>query len=74
MKLILTGCTGLIGGNVLSACLSHPAITSIIALSRRPLGATTASHPKLQIVIMENFQTYPASVKEVFADADACIW
>ncbi|OQD87520.1 hypothetical protein PENANT_c005G10105 [Penicillium antarcticum] len=70
MKVILTGSTGFVGGEVLSQCLQHPAITSIVALSRRDLPA----HEKLQVAIVEDFLTYPNSVREKIQDADACIW
>ncbi|MCJ1392868.1 hypothetical protein MMC18_005740 [Xylographa bjoerkii] len=74
MKVILTGCTGLIGSNVLDACLTHPTITSIVALSRHQLPATASSNPKLKVIIMADFGTYPTTVLDAVADADACIW
>ncbi|KAJ5762539.1 uncharacterized protein N7511_005921 [Penicillium nucicola] len=70
MKVILTGSTGFVGGEILSQCQQHPAITSIVALSRRDLPA----HEKLQVAIVEDFLKYPDSVREQIKDADACIW
>lgn len=70
MKVILLGSTGFIGKEVLDQCLKTPAITSIIALSRRDLPA----NPKLTVVIMEDFKFYPDSVLEQLKGADACIW
>jgi uncharacterized protein YbjT (DUF2867 family) len=70
MKVILLGSTGFIGKAVLDQCLKSPAITSLIALSRRDLPA----HPKLTVVIIENFKLYPDSVLELLRGADACIW
>jgi uncharacterized protein YbjT (DUF2867 family) len=70
MKVILTGSTGFVGREVLSQCLQHPAITSVVALSRRNLPA----HEKLQVAIVEDFLTYCDSVREEIKDADACIW
>lgn len=70
MKLILVGSTGFVGHEVLSQCLQHPAITSIVALSRRDLPA----HEKLQVTIIEDFLNYPDSIRERIKDADACIW
>ncbi|KAI4172371.1 MAG: hypothetical protein LQ343_003630 [Gyalolechia ehrenbergii] len=37
MKIILTGATGFIGGEVLRFALLHPSINSIVVLSRRQL-------------------------------------
>ncbi|KAJ5182851.1 hypothetical protein N7492_000467 [Penicillium capsulatum] len=70
MKVILTGSTGFIGREVLNQCLHHPAITSVVALSRRDLPA----HDKLHVVIIDDFLVYPASAREIIKGADACIW
>ncbi len=43
MKILLLGATGLVGKNVLAQALAHPAITGVVAPTRRPL----APHPKL---------------------------
>jgi hypothetical protein len=74
MKLILTGTTGFIGQEVLAQALSHPSITSIIALSRKPLPPTFASNPKLRLVLIDDFSTYSPSVLSQLSGADACIW
>ena len=70
MKVILTDSSGFIGNEVLTQCLQHPAITSIVALTRRDLSA----HDKLHVIKVDNFLTYPDSVVEHIKDADACIW
>lgn len=74
MKFVLTGCTGFIGGEVLAQCLRNPAITSIIALSRRNLPDAVTKDPKLQVVVMEDFNSYPDSVLKGLSGANACIW
>jgi nucleoside-diphosphate-sugar epimerase len=70
MKVILTGSTGFVGGEVLSQCLQNPAITSIVAISRRAL----PSHKKLQVALIEDFLSYPDSIRDQIKDANACIW
>lgn len=75
MKVILTGCTGFIGSEVITQCRDHPAISSIIVLSRRPLPSTPEfTNPKLKVVILQDFITYPDSVIEELKGADGCIW
>ncbi len=69
MKVILLGSTGFIGKEVLNSCLTNPAITSIIALSRRDLPVNF----KLTVVIVEDFNQYPGSVLEQLKGVDACI-
>jgi uncharacterized protein YbjT (DUF2867 family) len=73
MKVILLGSTGFIGQEVLDQCLKTPAITSLIALSRRDL-PREAGNPKLTVVIIEDFKLYLDSVLEQLKGADACIW
>ncbi|CRL22497.1 NAD(P)-binding domain [Penicillium camemberti] len=70
MKVILTGSTGFVGHEVLSQCLAHPAITSIVALSRRDLPA----HKKLKVALIEDFMIYQESIRDDIRDAEACIW
>lgn len=71
MKLILSGPTGFIGSEILNQALADPSITSIIALSRKPLAI---SDPKLTVVIIDDFLTYSPDVLVQLAGADACIW
>ncbi|TVY28516.1 hypothetical protein LHYA1_G001918 [Lachnellula hyalina] len=73
MKLILTGATGFIGGEILTQCLNNPSITSLIILSRRPIDSLS-SNAKAKVIIMEDFKSYPKPVIQEISDADACIW
>jgi hypothetical protein len=71
MKLILTGTSGFIGSEVLSQALLHPSITSIVALSRKPI---PNSDPKLKVVLVDDFEHYSPSVLSELSGAEACIW
>ncbi|KAK5118810.1 hypothetical protein LTR62_000019 [Meristemomyces frigidus] len=73
MKIILTGCTGFIGGATLARCLAHPSITSIVVLTRRPLQTT---HSKLTTIILSSFLPagYTPEVITQLKGAEACIW
>ncbi|KFY28215.1 hypothetical protein V493_03047 [Pseudogymnoascus sp. VKM F-4281 (FW-2241)] len=73
MKIILTGSTGVVGSAVLQQCLQNASITSIVVLSRRPLSANFSS-PKLKVIILTDFLTYPEDVLAQLDDAQACIW
>ncbi|MCJ1448902.1 MAG: hypothetical protein MMC23_009421 [Stictis urceolatum] len=76
MKLILAGATGFIGNEVLTQALSHPKVTSVVALSRRPLTGPLSSHPKLQTALMtdETYISYPPEVLSQLADASGAVW
>jgi hypothetical protein len=79
MKLIVAGATGFVGTEVIRQALSHPAVTSVVALARRatPVPANIgpdANISKLKSAICNDFDNYSESVKADLAGADACIW
>jgi uncharacterized protein YbjT (DUF2867 family) len=79
MKLIVAGSTGFVGSEVIRQAVSHPAITSIVALARRPTPVPQSDSPradvsKLKSAICEDFEDYPESLLQELAGADACIW
>jgi nucleoside-diphosphate-sugar epimerase len=73
MKVILTGSTGFIGGEVLKQCLSNPQIDSLVVLSRRDLPHLN-SKPKAKVIIIKDFIQYSSDAVNEFEDSDACIW
>jgi hypothetical protein len=84
MKLILSGSTGLVGTEVIRQSLLNPRVTSLIALTRRPIdisaiaaslgGAEEVNVGKVKSVIVQDFMNYSKEVKDDLADVDACIW
>ncbi|GAP87904.1 putative nucleoside-diphosphate-sugar epimerase protein [Rosellinia necatrix] len=79
MKLIISGATGFVGREVLRQSLSHPKITSVVALARTPVaipeGLPTGSDTsKLKAVVIQDYEVYPGEVKKELSGAHACIW
>lgn len=68
MKIVLTGASGFLGGEVLAQALADPSIDEVLVLTRRPTGTT---HAKLKERILDDFCDY-STVD--FAPYDACIW
>ena len=73
MKLVLTGSTGWIGGQVLKQCLEDPRIDSLVILSRRNMPKLDGN-PKTKVIVMSDFLHYPDNVLYELDGSDACIW
>ncbi|KAI1769312.1 hypothetical protein GGR53DRAFT_473857 [Hypoxylon sp. FL1150] len=74
MKLVIGGSSGFLGTELTRQALSHPAVTSVVALSRRETTDVGPGSEKLHAVVCDDFENYPDSVKSALEDADACIW
>ncbi|KAI1120652.1 NAD(P)-binding protein [Nemania abortiva] len=79
MKLIVTGATGFVGRELIRQSLSHPKVTSVVALARSPVAVpetlpASADSSKLKAVVIQDYEVYPDEVKKEFAGAGACIW
>ena len=70
MRVMLTGSTGTAGSATLQVLLADPGVTSVTALSRRPLAER---HEKLHVVLHDDF-TDPAPVMSALAETDALLW
>ncbi|KAN0120233.1 hypothetical protein V8E51_002441 [Hyaloscypha variabilis] len=71
MKIVITGSTGWVGNAVLKKCLSTPAITSVVSISRR---APEINDDKLTTILHDDFSSYPNAIIEKMKTADACIY
>ncbi|KAF8309426.1 hypothetical protein DL93DRAFT_1763656 [Clavulina sp. PMI_390] len=78
MKVIITGASGFAGSELIRQALLRPEITSIIAVSRKPVSApgdaSEADAAKVKSVVVDDYDVYPDDVKKEFAGAAACIW
>lgn len=72
MKVIVTGVTGYIGSAVLARCVKDPRITSIIALSRKPLPLYD-DEPKVDVRIVQDFGNFDDETIASWKGAEACL-
>lgn len=72
MKVVLSGATGYIGGEVLAQCLEHPSITSILVLTRRDAGIP--QDPKIKVILVKDFLAYDEALIDELKTVDAAIW
>jgi uncharacterized protein YbjT (DUF2867 family) len=73
MHLILTGATGLVGSGVLQQMLVNTSVTKVSILSRKPV-AQAEGHPQVNVIIHNDFSSYPPSILEQLKGADGCVW
>jgi uncharacterized protein YbjT (DUF2867 family) len=70
MNVALFGATGMVGSGVLLECLADSRVTSVLAITRAPVGR---QHPKLREVMHEDFFHYEALHADL-ARCDACFF
>ena len=75
MHLILTGATGTVGAPILQHCLASQKIAQLSILTRKafplPEGVDTK---KAQVIIHQDYASYPPDLLERLNGADGCIW
>ncbi|EPS36466.1 hypothetical protein H072_10014 [Dactylellina haptotyla CBS 200.50] len=74
MKVIVTGGTGFLGSEMLRACVANKHITSVIALSRRDLGAEFQNEPKITTIKTTDFGSYSDEDLAKMKGAIGCLW
>ncbi len=70
MKIILTGATGMVGEGVLTECLLHPDVTSVIIVNRKQ---ANKAHPKLKEIIHNDFHDL-SPIEDQLSGYDACFF
>ncbi|KAG9562197.1 hypothetical protein KCU61_g8089, partial [Aureobasidium melanogenum] len=76
MKIIVTGCTGVVGSEVVRSAIKHQFITHVYAVTRKPLDPKIANNPKVTQIIHEDFEQWPDHLLRLFEHEGVrgCIW
>jgi uncharacterized protein YbjT (DUF2867 family) len=61
-RVIITGATGMVGEGILSECLKHPQVESVLVINRKSCGYV---HPKLKEIIHADFCDLSAVEREL---------
>ncbi|MBR6976708.1 MAG: hypothetical protein IKH84_07395 [Ottowia sp.] len=70
LRVLLLGASGMVGGEVLRACLAHGNVAQVTAIVRRPL---TLEHPKLAQTVHSDFSDFSALDLRGFDTCFYCI-
>lgn len=70
MKVIVFGASGMVGAGVVIECLESERVESVLAVVRKPTGA---SHPKLREHVRSSFLDF-ADEPDLFRGYDACFY
>jgi uncharacterized protein YbjT (DUF2867 family) len=70
VRVVIFGPTGMLGSGALLECLEHPDVSEVLAVSRRPGGAT---HPKLTELLHDDFLDF-STARRALIGYDACFY
>ncbi|KAH6619433.1 hypothetical protein B0J18DRAFT_244429 [Chaetomium sp. MPI-SDFR-AT-0129] len=74
MKVIITGCTGLVGSGLVRQAIANDQVSHVFALTRKPLDDAIAKSPKVTVILHDDFSSYPSELLSQLAGADVCLW
>ena len=74
MKIIITGATGFVGGEVARQAIADPKISHAFVLTRKPLPDEFSKNEKVTVIEHKDFSSYPPELLEQLTGAEGCIW
>ncbi|EGX93273.1 nucleoside-diphosphate-sugar epimerase, putative [Cordyceps militaris CM01] len=74
MKAVLFGATGLVGSEVLNACIATDKITKVYVVTRRALEDGRQKDPKVEVIMHSDFAQYPLELLDKLRGVELCLW
>jgi uncharacterized protein YbjT (DUF2867 family) len=74
MKVIVAGATGLAGQGIARAALEDERISKVLIITRRAAAKDIESNPKSEVILHQDFSTYPEDLLKKLEGAEACLW
>lgn len=74
MKVVVTGATGTVGNEIVKHCLADARITKVVILTRKAVSMDIESHPKADVIMIQDFARYSDEVLRRLEGSSACLW
>jgi uncharacterized protein YbjT (DUF2867 family) len=74
MKVVVVGATGRCGSHATRACIDNERITKVVVITRRPPAEDIASNSKVEVIIHEDFSSWPDEIMKKLGGVEACLW
>jgi uncharacterized protein YbjT (DUF2867 family) len=74
MKVVIIGATGRCGGHATRACVESDRVTKIFLISRRAVPEEFATNTKCEVILHEDFSTWPEDLMKKLDGVEACLW
>ncbi|KAI0182102.1 hypothetical protein GGR52DRAFT_67504 [Hypoxylon sp. FL1284] len=74
MRVIITGATGFVGGEVVRQAIANERITHAFVVTRKPLPGDIPKSDKITVVEHKDFSAWPPEILEQLAGTEGCIW
>ncbi|KAM3505427.1 hypothetical protein MY11210_007971 [Beauveria gryllotalpidicola] len=74
MKAVIFGATGLVGNEVLNACIATDKITKVYVVTRRALVDDREKNPKVDVILHSDFAQYPPELLDRLKGIELCLW
>ncbi|KAI1381201.1 hypothetical protein F4677DRAFT_119348 [Hypoxylon crocopeplum] len=74
MRVIITGATGFLGGEVVRQAIANERITQIFILTRKSPPDELSKSTKVTVIEHSDFSIYPPKLLAQLAGAEGCIW
>lgn len=62
------------GREVVKRCISDDRVTKLIILTRKALPKEIQDDPKTEVIMHQDFSSYPDELMQKLDGAEACIW
>lgn len=74
MKAVVFGATGLVGSELLNACIATERIAKVYVVTRRALDDGRANNSKVEVILHSDFAQYTPALLDRLRGIELCFW